>query len=206
MFNQLASKDLVEKTKASLEKNGFTVLLAQNGEEAKQKALELVPKGAEIMTMTSITLESIGFAQEINDSGNYDSVRNKLNTLRADKSKVREQKRLGVAPEYTAGSVHAVTEDGKVFVASNSGSQLGAYAYGSDHVIWVVGGQKIVSNEEMAIKRIWEYVLPLESQRARKAYNQPESFNSFPSKILSFNKETTPSRITIILVNEVLGF
>lgn len=205
-FDQLASKDRVEKTKAALEKNGITVILAENGEAAKAKALELIPKGAEVMNMTSATLETIGLVKELNESGNYDAVRPKLMALMGDKSKAREQKRLGAAPEYAVGSVHAITEDGKVFVASNTGSQLGAYIYGSDHVIWVAGTQKIVSDEAMAIKRIWEHSLPLESARARKAYNLPETFNSSPRKIAEFNSEGTAGRITLILVNEVLGF
>jgi L-lactate utilization protein LutB len=205
-FNQPANKETLEKTKAALEANGFSVILAENGEEARQKALELIPKGAEVMTMTSVSVDSIGLAKEINESGNYQSVRQKLTAMMGDKTKAREQKRLGAAPEYVTGSVHAVTEDGKILVASNTGSQLGAYIYGSDHVIWVAGIQKIVKDEDAGKKRIWEYVLPLESQRARKAYNLPNAFNSFPSKIVSFNRENTPKRITLILVNEVLGF
>ena len=202
-FDQVANKETVEKTKAALEAHGFTVLLAENGEDAKNKALELIPKGAEVMTMTSMTNEAIGLAKEINESGNYNGIRAKLSD---EKISAREKKALGAAPEYVTGSVHAVTEDGKVFVASMTGSQLGAYTYGSDHVIWVVGGQKLVKDAEQAQKRIWEYVLPLESARARKAYNLPETFSSQPAKIVEFNKEITAGRITIILVNEALGF
>jgi hypothetical protein len=205
-FDQLASKESVEKAKAALEANGFTVILAENGEGAKLKALELIPKGAEVLTMTSVTSDTIGLAKELNESGNYDALRPKITAMMGDKSKSREQKRMGVAPEYTTGSVHAITEDGKVFIASGTGSQLGAYVYGAEHVIWVAGTQKIVADEETAKKRIWDYVLPLESARGRKAYGLPETWNSFPSKVLEFNREATPNRITIILVNEVLGF
>ena len=205
-YTQLASKESVEKTKAALEKNGFTVILAETGTEAKAKALELIPTGSEVLTMTSATLQDIGLAKELNESGNYDSIRLKLTAMMGDKTKSREQKRLGAAPEYATGSVHAVTEDGKVYVASNTGSQLGAYLYASDHVIWVVGTQKIVPNSEIAFKRIWEHSLPLESARARVAYNLPETFNSSPRKIAEFNSEGTAGRITIILVNKVLGF
>lgn len=202
-FNQLASKQVVEKTKAALEANGLTVILAENAEDAKQKALDLMPKGSEVMTMASVTNDTIGLNKEITESGNYNPVRAKLN----DKTvSPREKKRLGAAPEYATGSVHAITEDGVVFIASNTGSQLGAYTYGADHVIWVVGGQKIVADEETAKKRIWEYILPKESVRIRKAYNLPETYNSFPSKILRFSREITKGRVTIILVNEVLGF
>src|SRR6185437_2422881 len=118
MFDQVASQETLEKTKAALEQNGFTVIIAENKEEAKNKVLELIPKGTEVMTMTSISLEDSGIAKEINESGNYNSTRVKLNSKDVSD---REKKRLGAAPEYTLGSVHAITEDGKIVVASNTG-------------------------------------------------------------------------------------
>ena len=113
-----------------------------------------------------------------------------------------EMKKLGAAPEWAIGSVHAVTEDGKVVVASATGSQLPAYAYGSLHVLWIVGAQKIVKDMNEATKRVYEYVLPLESERAMKAYGMGSNVN----KELIFNKEVTPGRITMIIVKEKIGF
>jgi len=46
-------------------------------------------------------------------------------------------------------------------------------------------------------------VLPLESERARKAYGVP---GSFVSKLLIINKEIFPDRATVIIVKESLGF
>jgi len=203
MFDQVASQETLEKTKAALEQNGFTVIIAENKEEAKNKVLELIPKGTEVMTMTSISLEDSGIAKEINESGNYNSTRVKLNSKDVSD---REKKRLGAAPEYTLGSVHAITEDGKIVVASNTGSQLAAYAYGADKVIWVVGAQKIVKDVGTGIKRIEEYIFPLESARAQKAYGLPDTWHTFDSKKLIFKREVTKDRITIILVKETLGF
>lgn len=200
-WDKLADKQTVEKTIEALKQNGIDGVFVENGGEAKEKVLSLVPKGAEVMTQTSVTLETIGLAQELN-SEQFNSVRNILNTMdRATQG--REMQRLGAAPEYTVGSVHAVTLDGKALIASNSGSQLPAYVYGADHVIWVVGVQKIVTNQEEAMKRIYEYVLPLESERAKKAYGMP---GSNVSKLLIVSKEIRPGRITIVFVNEKLGF
>ena len=154
--------------------------------------------------MTSITLEQAGIADAINNSGDYKSVRNEL-TKMDRKTQGEEMQKLGAAPVWSIGSVHAVTEDGQVMVASNTGSQLPAYAYGSPHVIWVVGTQKIVKDIEDGMKRIKEYIVPKETVRARKAYNLPD-FNTFPSKILIVNREINPERIKIIFVNQVLGF
>ncbi len=203
-WDKLATDESINKTIAALQANGIDAIVVNTGEDAKNKVLELIPKQAEVMPMTSVTLDSIGISQAINESGEYHSVRNKLNQLNRE-TQGAEMQRLGAAPEWAVGSVHAVTEDGKVFIASNSGSQLPAYAYGSEHVIWIVGAQKIVKNADDATSRIYDYVLPIETKRARKAYGLPDTFHSNVSKLLLITKELIPHRITLIFVKEQLG-
>ena len=110
--------------------------------------------------------------------------------------------KLGAAPDWVVSSVHAVTEDGHLLIASNTGSQLSAEVYSGGKVIFVVGAQKIVKDNIEGLGRIYEYVLPLEDARAQKAYG----IHSNVSKILIINKEIMPERITVILVKEKLGF
>ncbi|SRR6266568_1126349 len=204
-WDTLANEESLRKTIEALKDAGIESEIAETSEEAKRKILTLLPKNAEVMPMTSVTLDTIGVSQEINESGNYDSVRNKLNELdRATQG--AEMQKLGAAPQWAIGSVHAVTEDGKVIIASNTGSQLPAYVYGSAHVIWVVGTQKIVKDLDDGLKRIYDYVLPLETKRAREAYGLPDTFHSNVSKLVIVNKELVPQRITIIFVKEKLGF
>lgn len=204
-WDSLANDESLKKTVDALKNNGITAHIVDSAEDAKKKVLDLVPKKAEVMQMTSVTLDTIGITEPINDSGDYVSLRNKLSKLDRTKDHL-EMQRIGASPEWTLGSVHAVTEDGKVVIASNTGSQLPAYAYGSSHVIWVVGTQKIVSNLDDAMTRIYDYILPLETKRARKAYNLPDTFDSNVSKLLIVNKEVNPERLTIIFVKEKLGF
>jgi len=200
-FGNLADKETVQRTKEALEKNGITVFVVETGQEAKKKVLELIPEGAEVMNMTSMTHQAISTVEEINQSGRFNSVRNKLNRMDM-KTEWPEMRRLGAVQEWAIGSVHAVTEQGQLMIASRSGSQLPAYAYGAAHVIWVIGAQKIVRNLEEGFKRIYEYSLPLEDERARKAYGTGSSVN----KILIINKEVASGRLFVILVKEKLGF
>lgn len=202
-WNTPATKESVDKTIESLKKNGINAEFVETGVEAKKKVSEMIPDGAEVMTMSSATIDTLGISKEIQESGKYNSVKNKLNSMNWE-TQGREMQKIGASPEWSVGSVHAVSEDGHVLIASNSGSQLPAYVYSSAHVIWVVGAQKIVKNTDEGIKRIYAYVLPLESERANKAYNI--TTGSFVSKLLIVNKEINPGRITIIFVNEVLGF
>lgn len=201
-WTKLANQASLDETVTALKQNGFEVKVAETGSQAKQLALELLPEQAEVMTTTSITLETIGLAKKINESAKFNSIRNKLNQMDRQTQKLDMQK-LGAAPEYTIGSIHAVTQNGEVIIASNTGSQLPAYAYGAAHVIWVVGTQKIVENLDQGFKRIYEYCLAKESARAHLAYGVDKSA---VNKILIINKEIVPHRITVILVKELLGF
>lgn len=202
-WKTLASKESIDKTIESLKANNIDAKFVDSSEEAKKLVLSIVPEGAEVMTMSSVTLDTIGISKEIQESGKYDSVKNKLNSMSRE-TQGREMQKLGSAPDWTIGSVHAVTEEGNVLIASNTGSQLPAYAYGSPHVILVVGTQKIVKNTDEGIKRIYDYVLPLESVRLNKQYNMDKG--SFVSKLLIINREFMPGRVTVIFVNEILGF
>lgn len=201
-WTTIPSDQVINQTMEALRNNGFTVEVVENAVAAKEAALKLIPEKSEVMTMTSVTLDTIGLTQEINESGKYDGAKNKLYG-KDQENTGRWKEKLGAAPEYVIGSVHGLTQDGKVIVASNTGSQLPAYTYGSDHVIWVVGAQKITENLEQALTRLDEHTLPLESERARQAYGVE---GSFVSKLVIFNREVKPGRVTIIIVKEALGY
>ena len=202
-FSQLAKTGEIENAKKSLEKNNIKVIVAENSGEAKTKALELIPEGAEVMAASSVTLEQLGITKEINESGKYDAVKPKL--MKMDrKTQAQEMQKLGAAPEYVIGSVHAVTTDGKVIIASNTGSQLPGYAYGASHVIWVVSTKKIVKDLEEGLKRIHDYTLPQEDARMKKIYGPQVA--SAVRKLLIVSSELNRDRITLIFVKEDLGF
>jgi hypothetical protein len=201
-WNTIASDATIENTIAALKNNGINAIVVATKEDAKAKVMELIPQKSEVMTMTSKTLEETGIDELINTSGEYDGVKPRLYALdRATQGKQMQQ--MGAASDYAIGSVHAVTEDGKVVIASATGSQIPGYAYGSSHVVFIVGAQKLVKSLDDAMKRIDEYVLPQESERAKKAYGVP---GSVVAKLLIINKEVNPARISMVIVKESLGF
>lgn len=199
VYARLASDDRIERAARALEASGIRVLIAAGGEEAKARLFEIIPPGAEVFTATSRTLDMLGFPAEVDRR--YNSVRARLASM-DQQTQGREMIKLGAVPEYIVGSVHAVTEDGDVVVASNTGSQLAGYAASAAHVVWVVGAQKIVPTLDEAMKRIREYTYPLEDERALQAYGM----NSSISKLLIVHREVMPGRTTMILVKENLGF
>jgi hypothetical protein len=191
----------VERTVAALEANGFIVLRAADAAEAKRIVLDLIPDGSQVHHGASKSLEDSGISAEIETSGRYQPLRPRIWSMDR-KTQADEIRRLSAAPDVMLGSVHAVTETGSLLAASMGGSQLGPYVSGAGRVILVVGTQKIVSDLEEGLRRIDEYAFPLEDARAQAAYG----IHSAVNKVLIINRDITPGRITVVLVDEVLGF
>jgi LUD domain len=191
----------VERTMAALQANGIAVLRASDAAAAKRIVLDLIPDPSPVHQGASQTLDVLGITHEIEKSGRYAALRPRIWSMDRE-TEAHEIRRLGAAPDVMLGSVHAVTETGSLLAASMSGSQLGPYASGAGRVIFVVGTQKIVPDLEEGLLRINEYAYRLEDARAQATYGVHSAVN----KVLVINREITPGRITVVLVDEVLGF
>jgi acyl-CoA hydrolase len=199
-FTELPDDETLAATVVALEEHGFSVEVVDDLDAAREAVLALIPKGVSVMTNTSVTLQETGIADAINSGGDYDSARNKLNQLDFA-TQLTEMKAIGGQPDYALGSVHAITRDGTLVIASASGSQLASYVWGAANVIFVVGAQKLVASPEAARERIYGHSLILEDARAYAAYG----FNSYVGKILEIHQEQ-PSRIHVVLIRQVVGF
>ncbi len=200
-FGTVADEASVKRTVAALEANGITVLRAPDSAAAKRIVLDLIPDTSQVHHGASQTLDVVGITDEIDKSGRYDALRPRIWGMDR-KTEGDEIRRLGAAPDVMLGSVHAVTETGSLLAASMSGSQLGPYVSGAGRVILVVGTQKIVTDIEEGLLRINEYAWRLEDARAQAAYGIRSAVN----KVVIINREITQGRITVVLVDEVLGF
>jgi hypothetical protein len=200
-FGTLADEARVKRTAAALEANGISVLRAGNAADAKRIVLGLIPEGSQVHHGASQSLEVSGITDEIEKSGRYDFLRPRIWSMDR-KTQADEIRRLSSAPDVMLGSVHAVTETGSLMTASMGGSQLGPYVSGAGRVILLVGTQKIVADLEEGLRRIDEYAFPLEDARAQAAYG----IHSGVNKVLIINREIAPGRITVVFVDEALGF
>ena len=200
-FGTVADDASVKRATAALEANGITVLRAPNPAEARRIVLDLIPVGAQVNHGASLSLEEAGIIEAVEKSGRYEFLRPRLRSMDR-KTQADEIRRLGAAPDVMLGSVHAVTETGSLIAASMGGSQLGPYVSGAGRVILVVGTQKIVSDLEEGLRRVNDYAFLLEDARAQLAYG----IHSAVNKVLIINREVVPGRITVVFVDEVLGF
>jgi LUD domain len=199
-FTELPDEETLATTVVALEEHGFSVEVADDLDAVRHAVLARIPEGSSVMTNTSVTLEETGIAKAINDGGPYESVRNKMLALDFE-TQAQEMRAIAGQPDFALGSVHAVTRDGALVIASASGSQLASYAWGATNVIFVVGAQKLVPTLEAGQQRITEHSLKLEDARALAAYGQ----NSSIGKVLQIHQER-PGRIHIVLIRRVIGF
>ncbi|MDE1970264.1 MAG: lactate utilization protein [Patescibacteria group bacterium] len=203
-YHILANKEAVEKTIRGLADRGMEGIAVDARAEALAHIISWIPKGASVMNGASRTLEEIGFVDYLK-TGTH-GWNNVHAHILAEQDPMRQAllRKQAVLSDYYLGSVHAITEDGELVIASNSGSQLPHIAFTSPNLIFVVGTQKITSHLEDAMKRVREYVLPLEDQRMKSV----GMGGSAISKLLIVEREQPFMKRTvrIILVNEVLGF
>ena len=200
-FGEVASQEALERATEALQANGMTVQVVENLAEAKELVLHMIPKGSEVFTATSATLQEAGLDEALNNNDQYVSLRNAFMALQGNAEKRHEMRRIGSVSDYALSSVHAVTEDGEVLVASATGSQYPNMVFGADHVIWVVGTQKIVPTMEKAMQRLEQHVFPRDDVRSLKAYGVNSSIN----QIHIFKKDPT-HRLTIVFVKQSAGF
>jgi hypothetical protein len=200
-FATRADETRVQRTATALEENNINVLRAKDAADAKRIVLSLIPDGSQVHHGASETLDATGITQEIETSGRYDYIRPRIWSMDR-KTQADEIRRLMSTPDVMLGSVQAVTETGSLVAVSAGGSQLGPYVGGAGRVILVVGTQKIVADLDEALRRVDEYAYPLEDARAMETYGVHSGVN----KILIINREYAPGRITVVFVDEVLGF
>ncbi len=191
----------IDRTMAGLKSRNVDAVVAENGDEARQILIDMIPDGAEVFKSTSETLDTIGYSDYIRETGRYRNLYLEISE-ESDRDRQRELRRLAGVAEYYVGSVHAVAETGEVIVASGSGSQLGAYVYGAKTVIWVSGVQKICPTLDDALARVRGFSVERHHEWAT-SQGRPEA----PlGKLMIFENEQNPDRIKMVLIKESLGW
>ena len=197
-FTKPAGAPAIERAAEALRSRMIEVVVVPDA--ARDAVLGLIPQGAEVGEGASVTLDQIGVTQIIEQSGHYDAVR-PLTRAMDRATQMREIRKMGAAPDIQINSVAALTQDGRMVVASSTGSQIGSIAFGAGRLILVVGSQKIVKDLDTAMRRVTEYCLPIEDAKMQKLYGVRSAVN----KMLVFNAEASPGRTTVIIVREPVG-
>lgn len=203
-YETLATQEQITKTIAALAERNVHAEVVASGAEAFEKIKTMIPEGASVMNGASVTLETIGFVNYLQEGNHGWNNLHETIIKEQDKEKQGALRKQAVLSDYYLGSVHALSENGQFLIASNTGSQLPHIVFTSQNLIFVVGAQKIVANLDEAFKRLEEYVVPKEEIHMQEKYGA----HTYPSKVVLFNREKPDSGRTVkmLIVNEKLGF
>ena len=196
-----ADEAAILRAVAALQSRNVEAVVAEDGDDARQKLIEMIPDGAEVFKSTSETLDTIGYSDYFNQTDRYKNLNREM-AAETDREQQRELRRLASVAEYYIGSVHAVAETGEVIVASGSGSQLGAYVYGAKQVVWVVGVQKICPSLTEAIARVRGFSVERHHQWAEESGRTAGPMG----KLMIFENEQAPGRVRMVLIKEAVGW
>ena len=200
----MASKENVDRTVLALTANHVEAVVVKNGAETLEKIKSFIPQGASIMNGSSVTLEQVGFVDYLKSGTHGWNNLHEGIVAEKDPAKQSALRKQAVLSDYYLGSVHALTEDGEFIIASNTGSQLPHVVFTSPNLIFVVSTKKIVPTLAEAMKRLEDYIIPLEEKHMLEKYGVGTAAN----KIVVFKGENPKlgRKVRMILVEESLGF
>ena len=212
MSNQLKARGKMDRLLNTLQKNGMDACFVHTREQARAKVLDMIPTKAKVGIGGSITIRQLGLIEALRDRGNevYDHWQSGLS----------KDERLAVAKkqvsaDYFLSSSNALTMDGKLVNTDNTGNRVSALVFGPQHVIVVLGTNKIVETVEEGIKRIKETAAPLNCQRRNDNTpcakgkdcpdcNSPDRLCRVTSVIEKKTKGI--GSLSVIIVQEELGY
>ena len=205
----------LDRAKKAFEKNHFETFVVKNCAEARTLVMETLLPRIEPKRV------SWGGSATFVQTGLYDALKGAwgmevIDTY--DKSfspeEGLERRRQALLSDLFIAGANAVTEDGVLVNLDMIGNRVAAITFGPKHVIVLAGRNKIVSGVQEAMDRIKCYAAPVNTMRLEKKTpcaktSMCEDCNS-PDRICNtwmITEKCFPKgRITVILINEDLGF
>ena len=134
----------IEKTIKSLKQNNLDAHYALTTEEARNKAISLIPKGVMVAYGGSLTLEQIGIRETLKN-GDY----NFLDRHRPgiDEEQQYQLRVKGLSSDVFLMSTNALTTNGQLVNMDGTGNRVAALSFGPKKVIVIAGINKIVPSD-----------------------------------------------------------
>ena len=193
----------------AMKKRGFDAYYVSTAEEARAKALELIPENSTVSWGGSVTIDEIGLKKAVIDGG--------YNVINRDEAGTPEERTELMRKAHTCDvylmSANAVSEDGQLVNIDGNGNRVAALCFGPKEVIVVAGMNKVAGNIEEAYARARKFAAPVNAQRFN--LGTPCNRTGMCSDCLSpdsicsqlvVTRRTSGGRIKVILVGEDLGF
>ena len=187
------------------------IIPVKDSEEACNKILEKIPLKSKVGHGGSATLKDIGILDKIRIKDYIFYDRTKIEKYTPDFNELNLKAQH--ADYYLSGS-NAVTKDGKIVNKDRTGNRVSSLIFGPKNVIIVVGKNKLVDNLEKALERIENIAAPMNAKRIgakTPCTTTGKCSDCFsPERLccytVTIDRQFKPDRMTIILINEDLGY
>ncbi|MGB3366517.1 MAG: lactate utilization protein [Acidaminobacteraceae bacterium] len=158
----------------------------------------------------SKSLKSLEISKHLKQSGK--KVYDKTDAI--DKLESNGLKKLALTSDCFISSSNAIALTGEIVNVDHSGNRIAAITYGPDKVILIIGTNKIVENESLAIARALKVATPRNALRAGAntpcSLGKPCSNCNKDVRVCNYvsivRGQNEASRMIVILIDENLGF
>lgn len=205
-YYENTSKTLIK----AFEKRRIEAHYCETTAEAKKKILSMIQEGTTVSWGGSMTLHEIELFEAL-EAGDY-TLLDRSQAMSPEEADLIYHKALSA--DYYLTSSNAITLDGKLVNIDGNGNRLAALIYGPRQVIVVAGMNKVVVDEDAALKRVRHEASPINTVRLNK--NTPCAHTGTCADCLSDDciccqtvitrMSRVPGRIKVILIGESLGY
>lgn len=201
----------IQKTVDALNNNNIECIVVASKQEALEKALDLIPEGSAVGLGGSVTVDQIGLLGKLR-SGKFTLYDQYAPGI--DMPENMKRRKQGLTAQYFVTGTNAITEDGQLVNVDGLGNRVAAQAFGPEKVILVAGTNKIVKDVHAAFDRLQEIAAPVNAKRVNSMTPCADTGVCIdcdsPARICNIytiiRRMMIPGRITLILVNESLGY
>ena len=208
--SEIRNEKLAQRMMKNLERRHYETYFCKTSDDVINKIKEIIPKYSSISWGGSMTIRDTGVTRMLKD-GSYNIFDSDDVTTQEDKVKID---RKAFECDYYLASVNAISEDGVIVNIDGNGNRVAAITWGPEHVILIVGLNKVCQDLDSAIKRARSTAAPI--NMARFDFKTPcqidgmchdcKSSNSICNYISIQRMSHPAKRHIIILVDEDLGY
>lgn len=193
----------------NLKSRHFDAYYCETREQALEKALELIPKGATVGWGGALSAKQIGLIDAMN-AGEYNAIDRDKTT--SPEERVKAMKRCLLADVFITGA-NALSLDGQMVNIDGVGNRVAAIVYGPESVIVIAGMNKVMDTLDAAVVRARTIAAPMNKQRFASqtpcevtgTCGDCKSEGCICNQILVTRNSKPAGRIKMILVGEDLG-
>ena len=199
------------KMMKQLQRRHFEAYYCATADEARQRVNDLIPDGSSVTWGGTMTVRDMGIPEMLKGRGTLDVWDRDTVTTAEEKQDI--YLRAFTADVYLT-SANAISEDGVIVNIDGNGNRVAAITWGPQHVIFVVGMNKVAQDVEAALKRARSTASPINAARfdidtpcqkdgVCHNCNSPQSICNYVHFLRNSSK---PGRIIVVLVGETLGY